>query len=49
MAAAALSNVWIWGTSFIAFGLVIGMDTLVSQAYGAGDFFQHFSSNFLLT
>jgi len=38
LASGSLSNVWLLGTSILASGLVFGMDTLGSQAYGAGNF-----------
>ena len=37
LAAAALANVWIHGTSMFAMGLVYGIDPLVTQAHGARD------------
>jgi len=37
LGAVALGNVWIFGTMFIANGIVMGIDPLISQAHGAGD------------
>jgi MATE family multidrug resistance protein len=37
LAAAALANVWIWGTLMFANGVVFGIDPLIAQAHGAGD------------
>eukprot|EP01116_Phalansterium_solitarium_P008690 TRINITY_DN22645_c0_g1_i1.p1 TRINITY_DN22645_c0_g1~~TRINITY_DN22645_c0_g1_i1.p1 ORF type:complete len:547 (-),score=142.41 TRINITY_DN22645_c0_g1_i1:125-1765(-) len=38
LAAGALANTWIWATSFLGIGLTFGMDTLVSQAFGSGNY-----------
>jgi MATE family multidrug resistance protein len=35
--AAALGNLWVYGTMMIAMGVVFGLDPIVSQAHGAGD------------
>jgi MATE family, multidrug efflux pump len=35
--AASLANVWIYGTFFLASGIIFGMDPIVAQAHGAGD------------
>lgn len=40
LSSASLGNMWIWCTGFLAFGITFGMDTLVSQAYGAGFHFK---------
>jgi MATE family multidrug resistance protein len=37
LSAAALANVWIWGTLHVAMGIVFGIDPLVAQAHGARD------------
>lgn len=37
IAAAALANVWIFGTLLVANGIVLGIDPLVAQAHGARD------------
>jgi multidrug resistance protein, MATE family len=37
LAAMALGHVWLWGTLMIANGFVMGVDPLMSQAYGARD------------
>ncbi len=37
LAAVSLGNAWTHGTLFIATGVVMGADPLLSQAYGAGD------------
>ncbi len=37
LGAAALGNLWIWGTLMFAQGAVMGMDPFVSQAHGARD------------
>jgi MATE family multidrug resistance protein len=37
IAAAALANVWIFGTIMFANGIVFGIDPLIAQAHGAGD------------
>jgi len=37
IAAAALANVWIFGTIMVANGVVLGIDPLVAQAHGARD------------
>lgn len=37
LAAMALGHIWIWGTVMVANGIVMGVDPLISQAYGAGD------------
>jgi MATE family multidrug resistance protein len=36
LAAAALANVWITGTSLAAMGILFGLDPVVTQAHGAG-------------
>ncbi|HJM56460.1 MAG: MATE family efflux transporter [Planctomycetes bacterium] len=36
LAAAALANVWISGTSLAAMGILFGLDPVVTQAHGAG-------------
>lgn len=35
--AAALGNLWLFGTMILGIGTIFGMDPLVSQAHGAGD------------
>lgn len=35
--AAALGNLWIFGTLILGIGLVLGIDPIVTQAHGAGD------------
>tara|TARA_R110002073_G_scaffold58023_2_gene147472 strand:- start:12176 stop:13570 length:1395 start_codon:yes stop_codon:yes gene_type:complete len=35
--AMTLAHVWIFGTSMLVMGIVLGMDPIVSQAHGAGD------------
>ncbi len=35
--AAALANVWVFGTLMFANGILMGMDPIVAQAHGAGD------------
>jgi len=35
LAAAAVANIWIWGTLWMGNGLVVGIDPLVTQAHGA--------------
>lgn len=35
--AAALGNLWIFGTLIVAIGLVLGIDPIVTQAHGRGD------------
>lgn len=37
IAATSLGNTWIGGTLLLGIGLVLGMDSIVSQAHGAGD------------
>src|SRR5688572_3872164 len=37
LAASALANMWQWTFMSFGFGLVMGMDPLVSQAHGRGD------------
>jgi MATE family multidrug resistance protein len=37
LAACALGNIWEWTWLCLGFGLVMGMDALVSQAHGRGD------------
>ena len=37
LAAAALGNVWEWAWLCLGFGLVMGIDPLISQAHGRGD------------
>jgi len=37
LAAAALANVWIWGTLHLAMGILFGIDPIVAQAHGARD------------
>jgi MATE family multidrug resistance protein len=37
LAAVSLGNAWTHGTLFVATGVVMGADPLLSQAYGAGD------------
>ncbi len=37
LAAAALANVWISGTSLAAMGILFGLDPVVTQAHGAGE------------
>jgi len=37
LAASSIANVWIHGTLFFAFGVIIGIDPLIAQAHGAGD------------
>ncbi|MDJ0787205.1 MAG: MATE family efflux transporter [Myxococcota bacterium] len=37
LAAAAVANVWVFGTSMFAHGILFGLDPLVSQAHGARD------------
>ncbi|MEB2346381.1 MAG: MATE family efflux transporter [Deltaproteobacteria bacterium] len=37
LSAAALANVWVWGTLHVAMGVVFGMDPIVAQAHGARD------------
>lgn len=37
LAASALANTWINGTTLLATGIVMGIDPIVSQAHGAGD------------
>jgi len=37
LSAAALANVWIWGTLHLAMGILFGMDPIVAQAHGARD------------
>jgi MATE family multidrug resistance protein len=35
--AAALGNVWLWGTMIFGMGVAFGLDPIVSHAHGAGD------------
>jgi MATE family multidrug resistance protein len=35
--AAALGNVWFWGTMFFGVGIVYGLDPIIAQAHGRGD------------
>ena len=37
LAGVALGDIWVFGTSVIAMGIVMGLDPIVSQAHGAGD------------
>lgn len=37
LSAAALANVWIFGTLMLANGILMGLDPVVAQAHGAGD------------
>jgi MATE family multidrug resistance protein len=37
LASSALARVWVFGTLVIAQGVLLGLDTLISQAHGAGD------------
>ena len=37
LSAAALANVWIFGTLMFANGVLMGLDPIVAQAHGAGD------------
>lgn len=37
LSAAALANVWIWGTLQLAMGILFGIDPIVAQAHGARD------------
>lgn len=37
LSAAALANVWVWGTLQLAVGTLYGLDPIVAQAHGAGD------------
>ncbi len=37
LGAAALANVWIFGTLMFAAGILFGLDPIVAQAHGAGD------------
>ncbi len=37
LSAAALANVWVWGTLQLAIGTLFGIDPIVAQAHGAGD------------
>jgi MATE family multidrug resistance protein len=37
LAAAAIANVWIFGTTQFAFGVLYGLDPIVTQAHGARD------------
>ncbi len=37
LAAAAVANVWVWGTLVLAEGVVRGIEPIVAQAHGAGD------------
>ncbi|MCA9637035.1 MAG: MATE family efflux transporter [Myxococcales bacterium] len=37
LAAAALGNVWIYGTLVLGMGVMLGIDPIVTQAHGAGD------------
>jgi len=36
LAASAIANVWIYGTTQLALGTIFGLDPIVSQAHGAG-------------
>lgn len=36
LAAAAIANVWIYGTTQLALGTIFGLDPIVAQAHGAG-------------
>lgn len=35
--AAALGNVWFWGTMYLGIGIVYGLDPIIAQAHGRGD------------
>jgi MATE family multidrug resistance protein len=35
--AAALGNVWLWGTMVFAMGVVLGLDPIIAHAHGRGD------------
>ncbi|MFV8755542.1 MATE family efflux transporter [Nannocystaceae bacterium ST9] len=35
--AAALGNVWLWGTIVVCFGIVYGLDPIIAHAHGRGD------------
>ena len=35
--AAALGNVWFWGTMILGVGIVYGLDPIIAQAHGRGD------------
>lgn len=35
--AAALGNVWLWGTMTLGLGIVYGLDPIIAQAHGRGD------------
>src|SRR4029079_19668041 len=35
--AAALGNVWVWGTMYLGVGIVYGLDPIIAQAHGRGD------------
>ncbi|PRQ03330.1 Multidrug resistance protein NorM [Enhygromyxa salina] len=35
--AAALGNVWLWGTAIFGIGIVFGLDPIIAQAHGRGD------------
>jgi MATE family multidrug resistance protein len=35
--AAALGNVWFWGTLYLGVGIVYGLDPIIAQAHGRGD------------
>jgi MATE family multidrug resistance protein len=35
--AAALGNVWLWGTTILGIGIVFGLDPIISHAHGRGD------------
>lgn len=37
LGAAALANVWVWGTLHLAMGILFGIDPIVAQAHGARD------------
>jgi MATE family multidrug resistance protein len=37
LAASSIANVWVHGTMFFAFGVIVGIDPLIAQAHGAGD------------
>lgn len=35
--AAALGNVWLWGTIVVCIGIVLGLDPIIAHAHGRGD------------
>jgi MATE family multidrug resistance protein len=37
LASASIANVWVHGTMFFAFGVIVGIDPLIAQAHGRGD------------